>query len=106
MLAPVHDAKIKILTLTEKKKTIKNDTARMTIKSKRNAQCLHLVRVCAGEKVACYVITAKRTSHHFVHEATNNSKNIDARLQHEAKATRRSLNSSGDERHKRTPAIG
>jgi len=37
------------------------------------------------------------TSHRFVLEATNNSKNIDACLKHEAKERKRGLNLSGDE---------
>jgi len=58
------------------------------------------------KKLTCYVITAKRASHYFVPEATNNSKNINACLKHETKATRRCLNLSGDEPHTPLPRRG
>jgi len=91
---PVHYAKIKLFDFIGKQILL---VWRSNWKAwKMLASRLEFVQVI---KVACYVITAKRASHRFVLEATNNLKNIGVCLKHEAKATRRGLNSSGDERH-------
>jgi len=97
MLAPVLDGKIKILTLTEKQYCSKDNQI-----EKDAYYACSLSEFVQVKKVACYIITAKRASHCFVLEATNNSKNIEACLKYEAKAIRWGLNPSGDECHTST----